>query len=434
MVAPRGEKGLLGLAFHPDYAENGRLYVRYSAPLRDGMPSGFSHTFVLSEFTASGGTADPDSERLLLELPQPQGNHNAGSVAFGPDGYLYVGTGDGGAGGDRGTGHAEDWYDAVAGGNGQDVTENLLGSILRIDPDSRTDGGATQSPRDGGGGTADGKPYGIPEDNPLVGREGFDEQYAWGFRNPWRFSFAPDGRLVVADVGQSDWEEVNVVERGGNYGWNVREGAHCYGADTCPTDSPTGPLIDPVLEYPHGGEAVSGNSVIGGYVHRGRLPGLRGEYVFGDFTGGLFVATPEGETWAPRRLTVTNTDDGRPPSALLSFGEDRDGGLYVGLSNGTVYRLTPPEGRTPEPTTTPTRSATPSPTPDGGPSGTATAEPPTGTPTDGSGGPATDTPPGTDPQTPDGSSGGGPGFGPLATLAALGLGAGLARRRSRRSE
>jgi glucose/arabinose dehydrogenase len=403
MTAPQGERGLLGIAFHPAYAENGTVYVRYSAPRRSGTPSEFSHTFVLSEFVAPDReTVDPSTERTLLELPEPQGNHNAGAVAFGPDGYLYVGTGDGGGGGDEGTGHVEDWYDAVPGGNGQDVTENLLGSILRIDVDGRTDG----------------RPYGIPEDNPLVGRDGLDEHWAWGLRNPWRFSFAPDGRLVVADVGQSGYEEVNVVERGGNYGWNVREGRHCYGAESCPTDSPTGPLVDPVLEYPHSGAEVSGNAVIGGYVHRGRLPGLVGEYVFGDFTGGLFAATPEGDDWPVRRLRVTNTDDGRPPSPLLAFGEDRAGNLYACLSNGTVYRLAPPEGQTP----VPTDARTPTPTaddPDGGQTDAAFTTTP--------GGSATVTEPRE--TTPGGSGGDGAGFGVLATLVAVVLGAAAAARR-----
>jgi hypothetical protein len=196
--------------------------------------------------------------------------------------------------------------------------------------------------------------------------------------------------------------------------------------------------VDPVLEYPHGGSEVSGNAVIGGYVHRGRLPGLRGEYVFGDFTGGLFVATPDGETWDTRRLTVTNTDDGRPPASLLAFGEGRDGTLYACLSNGTVYRLAPPEGQTPVPTpasetATPTNSVTPSPSPHGD-DGEATPTRTTDPPTTDAGGADTTTGSGTDPRTPDGSGEDGSGFGLLATLAALGLGAGLARRRSRRSE
>ena len=198
------ERGLLGLAFHPDFSDNGRFFVRYSAPPREGTPSGYDHTFVLSEFNADPGaaTADPDSERTILEIPEPQFNHNAGAIAFGPDGFLYVAVGDGGASNDQGTGHVDDWYDAVGGGNGQDVTENLLGSILRIDVD---DEGGDRN-------------YAIPDDNPLVGEDGLDEHYAWGLRNPWRMSFGPEGRLFVGDVGQGAWEEINVVESGGNYG------------------------------------------------------------------------------------------------------------------------------------------------------------------------------------------------------------------------
>jgi glucose/arabinose dehydrogenase len=179
-----GERGLLGIALHPDFPDTPRLYVRYSAEPRAGTPDGYSHTFVLSEFRVrpDGRRARRDSERTLLEIPEPQSNHNAGDIAFGPDGYLYVPVGDGGGGGDRGRGHVADWYDANAGGNGQDVTENRLGSVLRID----VDGG-------------DDRPYAVPDDNPLVGRPGLDEHYAWGLRNPWRVSF--DGnRLFVADV------------------------------------------------------------------------------------------------------------------------------------------------------------------------------------------------------------------------------------------
>jgi glucose/arabinose dehydrogenase len=298
------EQGLLGLAFHPDGT---RAYVRYSAPRRPGTPSGYSHTFVLDELpVTSDGTLVVDDERTLLEIPQPQPNHNAGDLAFGPDDYLYVAVGDGGGSGDRGTGHVDDWYDAVAGGNGQDVTENLLGSILRIDVDSRTDG----------------KPYGIPADNPLVDRDGLDEQYAWGLRNPWGMSF-DDDRFIVADVGQNRWEEVNVVTAGGNYGWNVREGRHCYDADDCPTETPDGdPLRDPVLEYSHD----VGIAVVGGYVYRGaQVPALQGRYVFGDWRQRLFVADPSGDTWTREDLVVADGFD----RFVLAFGTDHDGELYV---------------------------------------------------------------------------------------------------------
>ena len=337
------EKGLLGMALHPDFAENRRVFVRYSAPRRSGTPENYDHTFVLSEFeaTADGRRAKPDSERTLIEIPEPQGNHNAGSVAFGPDGYLYVGVGDGGAGGDRGTGHVSDWYDPVEGGNGQDVTENLLGSILRIDVDDSETVRGEQ------------KEYAIPDDNPLVGREGLDEHYAWGFRNPWRISF-DRGRFFVADVGQSQYEEVNLVEKGGNYGWNVKEGTHCYRADDCPDRTPDDvrggePLLDPVVEYPHSGGAVSGASVIGGYVYRGSaLPGLVGTYVFGDLraNGRLFVATPtDGDSlWPTKVIEVAGGDGGI--SRIYSFGRDADGEVYV-LGNGPdgdgLYRIVPAE-------------------------------------------------------------------------------------------
>ncbi|WP_416839194.1 PQQ-dependent sugar dehydrogenase [Haloferax sp. DFSO52] len=334
------ERGFLGVAFHPEFADNGRLYLRYSAPKRSGTPSNYSHTFVLSELTVDpeATTVSAESERTLLEIPQPQSNHNAGALAFGPDGYLYVAVGDGGAANDDGTGHVDDWYDAVAGGNGQDVSANLLGSILRLDVDS--EGGVT--------GDED-KPYGIPDDNPLVGRSGFDEQYAWGLRNPWRLSFDGDD-FYVADVGQGRWEEVNLVEAGGNYGWNVREGAHCFRASQCPTETPDGDqLVDPVLEYPHSGIGPSGVAVIGGYVYRGEeIPALSGAYVFADWQsqGRLFAALPqETHPWDIVEIPITDRDDGG--TNVLAFGRDPAGELYVctsgnrGVSgsSGTLNRL-----------------------------------------------------------------------------------------------
>jgi glucose/arabinose dehydrogenase len=331
------EAGLLGLAFHPDFAENRRFYVRYSAPARDGTPDSYSHTFVLSEFTADDGeTVDPESERTLLEIPEPQANHNAGDVDFGPDGYLYVTVGDGGAANDQGAGHVEDWYDAVGGGNGQDVTENLLGSVLRIDVDDRSGD----------------EPYGIPDDNPLVGQAGLEEHYAWGLRNPWRMSFDEEtDRLFVGDVGQNTWEEVNIVEKGGNYGWNVREGAHCFQAEDCPGETPEGEaLVDPILEYPNqGGKSdadITGISVTGGHVYRGdAISSLRGQYVFGDLTGQLLLGkeTDEGSDWTLDRLTLAEGEAEKLPN-LIAIGRDRAGELYVttrGHDNGAVYRLVP---------------------------------------------------------------------------------------------
>jgi glucose/arabinose dehydrogenase len=329
------EAGLLGLAFHPDFAENRQFYVRYSAPRREGTPENYSHTFVLSEFQATEdfARADTDSERAILEIPEPQGNHNAADVEFGPDGYLYVPVGDGGAANDQGTGHVEDWYDDVGGGNGQDVTENLLGSILRIDVDSQ----------DGD------KHYAIPDTNPLVGEEGLDEHYAWGLRNPWQISFDPQtGRLFTGDVGQNRWEEVNIVEKGGNYGWNVREGRHCFQTESCQMETPDGEdLIDPIVEYAHPSIAaegeISGVSVAGGYVYRGSaIPKLQGAYVFGDLTGTFMIARESGDgTWSLGHLPLREEDTTKLPN-LIAFGSDRSGELYAttrGHESGAVYRI-----------------------------------------------------------------------------------------------
>ena len=340
-VVTGGERGLLGLALHPRFGSNRRLYVRYSSPPRDGTPSSYSHTFVLAEFRAGGdGTVNPDTERTVLEIPEPQRNHNSGPIAFGPDGYLYVGVGDGGAGDDVGTGHVEDWYEANPGGNGQDVTENLLGSLLRIDVDSREGG----------------KAYAIPEDNPLVGTDGLPEHYAWGFRNPWGISFdvrdsddssSGDGvDLYVADVGQNRFEEVDRVEKGGNYGWNVTEGTSCFRADECPTVTSDGErLRDPVIEYPHSGTEVSGVAVVGGHVYRGdAIPGLKGQYVFGDLSarGRLFVSSRAEEgLWPTRVLEVAEADRSKL-GRLFAFGRDGEDGLYA-LTGSGVHRLAPSE-------------------------------------------------------------------------------------------
>lgn len=329
------EQGLLGLALHPNFETNRRLFVRYSSPGRPGTPEEYSHTFVLSEFevSADGRAVAMETERTILEIPQPQANHNAGSICFGPEGYLYVSVGDGGGAGDRGRGHVSDWYDPVGGGNGQDVSENLLGSILRIDVDE-------QEP---------GQPYTIPPENPLVGDAGLDEHYAWGFRNPWRLSVDRD-QLYAGDVGQDRFEEVDRVVKGGNYGWNVREGGHCFTADSCPDRTPTDVrggerLREPVVEYPHEGQPVSGISVIIGNVYRGSaVPGLDGAFVFGDFVanGTLFMAEPTGDRWTPRVLSVAGASADRL-GRLLSLARGPDGELYAvatGDAGGGLYRLT----------------------------------------------------------------------------------------------
>lgn len=337
------ERGLLGLAFHPDYADNGRFFVYYSAPLRPGAPGAWNNTSHLSEFRVSTDPllADPSSERVLMLIDEPQANHAGGTVAFGPDGYLYLSLGDGGGAGDVGVGHPIP-------GNGQD-TSTLLGSILRIDVDS-------------------GEPYAIPPDNPFATGAGAEEIYAYGFRNPYRFSFdREDGRLFVGDAGQNLFEEVSVVERGGNYGWRIMEGTHCFDVDNpdspeaeCPETGPDGrPLLPPVIEYSHD---ELGLVVVGGYVYRGEaLPGLEGAYVFGDWSesfdrpsGTILAAVPssEGGLWPWQRVRIAGASDGELGHYLQAFGEDADGELYVLVKDrpgpvgntGQVLRMVPPEG------------------------------------------------------------------------------------------
>lgn len=346
------ERGLLGLAFHPDYAENGRFFVYYSAPLRSGAPADFNHTSHISEFQVSAtdpDRADPGSERILLQVDQPQFNHDAGTVAFGPDGFLYISLGDGGGANDVGTGHVEDWYEANGGGNAQNIQANLLGKILRIDVDN-------------------GDPYGIPGDNPFIGETPVEEIYAYGFRNPYRFSFdmGEQNEMIVADAGQNRWEEVSVVTAGGNYGWNVKEGTHCFDAENPDTDAAScpdvdqfgEPLIDPVIEYANVNNQDTdglGVVVVGGFVYRGEaLPDLVGQYVFGDYStagdqpdGTVFVATRAGTgPWAFDELRFGASEE-RLGKYVLGFGQDLSGEIYVLTSGmgapigntGKVYRL-----------------------------------------------------------------------------------------------
>ncbi|WP_254530484.1 PQQ-dependent sugar dehydrogenase [Natrinema gelatinilyticum] len=322
-VITGGERGLLGMTLHPEFADNRRLFVHCSTSSRPGTPEEYDHTGVIAEFEATeeGTRAKRETERVVLEVPQPADFHNGGDLAFGPDGYFYAGIGAGGGGG----------------GGGQDVTTDFLGSVLRIDVDDRA---------------AD-REYAIPDDNPLVDREGLDEYYAWGFRNPWRLSFDDDD-FFVADVGENDYEEVNLVEKGGNYGWNIMEGTHCYRNDDCPaktgTDGNDGERFrDPIIEYPHGEDtsSVTGVSVIGGYVYDGStIPALEDAYVFGDLLASerLFAATrPEddGDLW---QTTVVDVSDGPTIERILSFGRDDSGEMYVlgiGASGGGLYRIVP---------------------------------------------------------------------------------------------
>ncbi|MCX2838321.1 PQQ-dependent sugar dehydrogenase [Salinimicrobium sp. MT39] len=347
------ERGLLGLAFHPNYSENGRFFVYYSAPLSGDGPENWDHTSHISEFRVSPDNpdmADKASEKIILKVDQPQDNHNAGTLAFGPDNYLYIALGDGGGANDIDMGHVPDWYEKNAGGNGQDVEQNLLGSILRID----VNGDA---------------PYDIPEDNPFVDKEGMDEIYAYGLRNPYRFSFDMKGNkdLIAGDAGQVLWEEVSVITKGGNYGWNVKEGTHCFNVynndkekEECPEKDKIGnPLINPVIEFKQGGLDDGGNGlvVIGGYVYRGKdLKNMDGKYIFGTWTqhhgkpaGAVFMSTPkETGMWDFQELKIAQTNSTSVGHYLLSFGQNKEGEMFVLTTDeegpvgttGKVFKMT----------------------------------------------------------------------------------------------
>lgn len=318
------EEGLLAFAFHPQFKANGKLYLYYTqqAPKRN----------VISEVQVSKtdpNKADLTTERALLEIEQPYWNHDGSTIIFGPDGYLYISTGDGGTGGDP----------HFVGQSGH----HLLGKILRIDVNSRT--GRLQ--------------YGIPKDNPFVGKdkEGklkddpFDtkpegirpEIWAYGLRNVWRMSFDREtGDLWAGDVGQDKWEEVNLITTGGNYGWSLREGFHPFKEQRS-----RGTPIDPVLEYPHKAELAAeckfpdhgiGISITGGYVYRGKkIPALRGVYIYADYQMGTI--------WGLRYENGKVTTHGElvKPSALrpvASFAEDGDGEIYMLSFDGKIYGIT----------------------------------------------------------------------------------------------
>ena len=355
---PYDERGLLGLAFDPGFEDNGLLYTFTSenpTPAPDfttqpGVTPAGGQT-VISQWRVLDREAehlmvDPSSRRVLMRIDKPQFNHNGGELAFGPDDMLYISLGDGGAADDQGPGH-------VDGGNAQSLAPgNVLGKVLRIDPH--------------GNNSANGQ-YGIPRSNPFVGRPGADEIWAYGFRNPYRFSFdARSGRLVAGDVGQNDIEEVDVVRPGRNYGWPVKEGSFLFdnggaGAGFVTERSPGSPagLVDPVLEYDHtapGGvrcgfgappTACQGIAVVGGYVYRGDdVEALRGHYVFGDYSRAF--AQPLGRLFVKKGSEVTSLPD--PGIAVFGFAQDSRGELYVlgnmtGLlsgTTGTVLRITNP--------------------------------------------------------------------------------------------
>lgn len=290
----RDELGLLGLVFHPNYRSNGLFYVMYTSS---------SDLAVVSSFQVSSSNpdvADASSETILLRIPQPFTNHNGGQLAFGPDGYLYIAAGDGGSGGDPQ-------------GNAQNLT-NLLGKILRIDVDR----------------TENGLEYAIPSDNPFVSsRSSRHEIYAYGLRNPWRFSFDVQSNVLWAgDVGQNVIEEIDVIESGANYGWNTFEGTQCFNSATCDTNG----FVAPVFEYD---QSANDRSITGGYVYRGQtLNSLQGLYIYGDFISGKIwgLSTNLGSTLTNQLLV-----ESRLP--ISSFGTDSNNELYVCAFDGAIYKF-----------------------------------------------------------------------------------------------
>jgi len=293
-VLSGGERGLLGLAFHPDYRRNGRFFVSYTrAP--------YGATVVAEYRRAESPAQSLPEERILMLVGQPYPNHNGGMIAFGPDGFLYVGRGDGGSRGDP--------------QNRAQNTGELLGKILRIDVDRE-------------------QPYAIPVDNPFARSGGRPEIFAYGIRNPWRFSFDRETKVLwLADVGQHKWEEIDLVTKGGNYGWRLMEGFHCYDpAENCPTRG----LTRPIFEYGH---EKGRCSITGGYVYRGKMiPSLRGTYIFGDYCSGeLFgIKTDGAESLRSEPDLIRKTG-----TRISSFGEDEAGELYVVDHGGAVYRISP---------------------------------------------------------------------------------------------
>ena len=297
-----GETGLLGLAFHPVYSQNGKFYVNYTR-----NHSGQLQT-VIAEFTASPSNAnfsDPNSENILLTVDQPASNHKGGGLAFGKDGFLYIGLGDGGGEGDPNC-------------NGQNIN-TLLGKILRIDVDSTHTSGLN---------------YAIPPDNPFLGQNARAEIWLYGLRNPFRFSFdSANGNLWIGDVGQDSFEEVDMLtpsQGGANMGWNIREGAHAFTSSCTQTGST---LTDPIFDYDHSQGDVT---VIGGFVYHGtKMPALAGEYVFGDFSSGrVWSLSGSGTSLTRANLLTVGQGD------LAAFGEDQAGELYVvRYSSGTIERF-----------------------------------------------------------------------------------------------
>ena len=306
------DTGILGFAFHPDYKSNGRFFVHYSAPSAKGS----DHTSVLAEYRVSADNPDRASseEKIILEVEQPESNHNGGNIVFDRQGFLYLGFGDGGGQGDA---HGDP-------GNGQDLNQ-LLGKIIRIDVDQ-------------------GDPYRIPDDNPFVGKEGRDEIWAYGLRMPWRLSIDPEtGELFCGDVGQSAYEEVNIIEKGKNYGWRAMEGYHLY--DTTLYER-GGEFALPIAEYPHS----LGISVTGGHVYRGeQFPELEGKYVFGDWAFKVFYLEKNAKNeWVRHDCRFAGKEDNTFGFRINSFGVDEAGEIYMVTQDeigaisptGVIYRIT----------------------------------------------------------------------------------------------
>ena len=362
------ERGLLSLAFHPDFRNNGRLFVYYSAPLQPGAPAGWSATNRLSEFHVIPGkpdSVDMSSEKILLTVDKPFSNHNGGPLLFGPeDGYLYLALGDGGGADDTGTGHTPGT------GNAQDG-KTLLGKIIRIDVDKAGEGG---------------KNYAIPPDNPFAGTAGFaPEIYAMGLRNPAFASFDAGGNhtLITAVAGQALFESAFIIYKGGNYGWNIREGTHCFNpadntkppAGSCPISGARGePLIGPVIETGHD----VGNTIVGGYIYRGAaMPDFTGNYIFGEWSAGftrgdgsLLISTPpdknttsmyppavsditpqDNRMWTTQEFRIPGNPNGRMNTFVRGFGEDENHELYVltsvksgpdpAAATGEIWKMVP---------------------------------------------------------------------------------------------
>ncbi len=341
------EKGLLGIAFHPDFKSNGKFYVSHSAHLDFGPDLAkefwWSHTNVVAEYTVSADDpdmADPSSRRVVTAIPWPQFNHNGHWIGFGPDGMLYISTGDGGYANDWGIGHN------VTEGNGQDLT-SLHGKILRIDVNSM----------------GDGKPYGVPADNPFVGSDDAEpEIWAYGLRNPWRCSFdmGGDNTLICGDVQQNSFEEISVIGKGDNLGWRRMEATHCFDytkPDEHPSSCDQSGLVLPILEYQNctaKPDGCKGISVTGGYVYRGSAKAWDGAYIFGDWSksfaamdGQVFVATKGGDgKWSMDVAEVTNMETN---PYMLGFAQDAAGEVYAltSITTGpvgsldTIYKIVP---------------------------------------------------------------------------------------------